>query len=99
MITNHSANSIANDLVQSKLAACVNIIPQIISIYHWKGEIVQENEFCMLIKTKCENVSTLIERIKNIHPYSIPEVISIQVNDGNKDYFKWVQDSTSTKSN
>ncbi len=88
-----SVNKIANQLVKTKLAACVNIT-KISSIYTWKGKIVNTSEYLALFKTIQKNKKKLKEKIKLTHPYDVPEIAEINVNSINKPYLKWLVDST-----
>ncbi|XP_066597049.1 divalent-cation tolerance protein CutA [Prorops nasuta] len=90
--TNEVAKKIAQGLVKSKLAACVNIIPQVTSIYEWKGEINEDNELLLIIKTRTDTVDDLTKYVKQNHPYEVCEVISFPIQNGNEDYFKWMND-------
>lgn len=89
-----TAKSISGKLVEEKLAACVNIIPQITSIYFWKNEIVEDSEYLMLIKTKNMHFDELKKRILSLHPYEVPEIISLKIDDGSKSYLDWIGNST-----
>ena len=88
-----SLNKIANQIIMSKLAACVNI-SKISSIYTWKGKIETTNEFLAFFKTTEKNKKKLKEKIKNTHPYDVPEIAEINVNSVNKSYLKWLVKST-----
>jgi periplasmic divalent cation tolerance protein len=79
--------------VEQQLAACVNIIPGITSVYHWNNEIQHDQEWLLLIKTTGDMSETLKEAIMKIHPYDSPELISVDVTDGLPDYLQWVQDT------
>ena len=81
---------IAHDLVENLLAACVNIIPRIMSVYEWEGEIREDEEALLIIKTRLMYVDNLIERIMEIHPYDIPEVIALPVVEGSSEYLEWI---------
>ena len=85
---------IGSSLVEERLAACVNIIPSITSIYHWQGKIEKAEEVLLILKTKSELVEQLIERAKELHPYDVPEIISLKIEDGNQDYLKWISEET-----
>lgn len=87
------ANKIARYLINAKLAACVSLIPSVKSIYHWKNEIIEDNEILMMIKSEKTKQQKLIDTIVEIHPYDIPEVIIIPIEDGFKDYFSWIHRS------
>jgi len=92
-----NAEKIAREVVQSRLAACVNIVKNISSIYMWKGKVEEGGELLLIIKTSSSAFKRLKDRIKTIHPYSVPEIIAIDVTDGNRDYIKWVLEETSKK--
>ena len=88
-----SANELAASVVEQQLAACVNIIPGITSVYHWNNEIQHDQEWLLLIKTTDDMSEALKEAIMKIHPYDSPELISVDVTDGLPDYLQWVQDT------
>lgn len=85
-----TAEKIATQLVKEKLAACINIIPHLTSIYHWKGEVKKGNEVLMMIKTHTDKMTLLEETIIGLHPYDFPELISINIESGNRAYLEWV---------
>lgn len=87
------AKRIATHLVDHKLAGCVNIIPNLTSIYRWQDKLCEETEYLMLIKTKHSCYSELEKAIKNSHPYEIPEIILLNVEQGLPEYLKWLADS------
>ena len=84
---------IANDLVEKKLVACVNFT-KISSIYSWEGKIENSSEFIAIFKTTYKNKKILKEKIKESHPYQIPEIAEIEISSINKPYLKWMMDST-----
>lgn len=88
------AKQLAHELVKNRLAACVNIIPRGTSIYEWKGEIVEDKEFLLIIKTKATLYSKLETKIKELHPYEVPEIVSLNLEEGSKDYLDWIKDNT-----
>ncbi|MBI5847080.1 MAG: divalent-cation tolerance protein CutA [Nitrospirae bacterium] len=88
------AAKMANDLVASRLAACVNIIRNIRSIYRWQGKIEDEAEVLMLVKTKQEFFRDLEKRVKEIHPYTVPEIIALPVIGGSDEYLQWLGQET-----
>jgi len=85
--------NIGKQLVQKKLAACVNI-SKIDSIYSWKGKIKNDSEYLAFFKTTKKNQKTLKNEIKKLHPYDVPEIAEINVNSINKPYLDWLIDST-----
>ncbi|KAG5325695.1 CUTA protein, partial [Pseudoatta argentina] len=91
------AKRLARGLVENKLAACVNIIPRLTSMnkycfhrYEWEGKIQEESELLLMIKTRTEKVDALTKYVKENHPYTICEVISLPIQNGNSDYLKWI---------
>jgi periplasmic divalent cation tolerance protein len=86
------AKNIARILLKKKQVACANIIPRIQSLYWWKDRIVNDYESILLLKTKAKHVASLIEEIKSNHSYVTPSVLAIDVDEGNKDYFDWIDD-------
>jgi periplasmic divalent cation tolerance protein len=89
------AANIARALVESRLAACVNIIRDIRSIYSWQGKIEDEKEFLMIAKTRRELFNALKAKVIDMHPYSVPEIIAMSIADGSEEYLKWLNDVTS----
>lgn len=87
------AEKIAQALVERRLAACVNVIPQIRSIYRWKDKVESAEEFLLLIKTTKENESAVQAAIRELHSYDLPECISILIDGGSAEYLKWIAES------
>ncbi len=86
------AQKIAKHLVEKKLIACCSIIPKVTSIYTWRGEISEDNEALMIMKTKTQLYSQAEEEIKKLHSYEVPEIISIPINTGSKEYLSWLEE-------
>jgi len=85
------AKKIGRKLVEERLAACANIFP-IASIYRWKGKIEDANEFGIIVKTKTEKVKELEKRVKELHSYEVPCVVSFRIEEGSKDYLDWIEE-------
>lgn len=88
------ANRIARALVREKLAACVNIVPGVASVYAWKGKVEEGREVMLVIKSRAALSKRLAARVKALHSYSVPEVVTIPIASGNPDYLRWVREST-----
>lgn len=88
------AERIARALVSSRLAACVNVVPGLRSIYRWKGGIESDAECLLLIKTTRERIDALSNMIRGQHPYELPEIIAVPVVAGHAPYLDWVREST-----
>lgn len=81
-------------LVDERLAACVNILPTMDSVYRWEGRVEHESERQVLIKTARERILSLWERVRELHPYEVPEFVVLSIVDGNDAYLRWVGEST-----
>ncbi len=88
------ALTIARTLVEEKLVACVQIIPGIRSIYRWKGEVCDEKEKLLLMKTRSALFPALQDRIRQLHSYELPEIVSFPIAAGLPDYLNWVIENT-----
>ena len=84
----------ASQLVEEKLAACVNILPAMRSVYRWKGAVEGADERQLVIKTTRARLSALEARIRKLHPYDVPEFLVLPVDAGSADYLSWLSDST-----
>jgi periplasmic divalent cation tolerance protein len=78
--------------VKGKLAACVNIIPQVKSIYEWEGKLEEEDEVLLIIKAKNDHIDLLKKAVLANHPYDVPEFISLPIEKGSEAYLKWMND-------
>ena len=87
------AARIADVLVSERLAACVNIVPGIESIYRWEGKVTRDHESLMIIKTTGERYDELERRVQELHSYSTPEVIAFRIDRGSEPYLEWLRDS------
>ena len=87
------AERIARTMLEERLVACVNIVSGVKSLYWWKGEIQDESETMLVIKTPSESYAQLERRLIEIHPYQVPEVLSLEVVDGSRSYISWVREA------
>lgn len=87
---------IARSVVNEGLAACVNLLPGITSVYVWQGQVQENPELLLLIKTHQERYLALQEHIKELHPYQVPEIIAHKIEVGLPDYLNWIASSTSS---
>lgn len=85
-----AARSLARRLVEDRLAACVNIIENVTSVYKWEGRIEEDAEHLLVIKTRDGRLRELMDRIGELHPYDVPEILSWPVEKGSKAYLNWV---------
>ncbi len=88
-----TARRIAGELVEAKLAACANIMPQLTSVFWWEGEVQTEPEALLVIKTHDAAYPRLEEAIRRSHPYELPEVIAVPINSGLQGYLDWIDES------
>jgi periplasmic divalent cation tolerance protein len=87
-------DKIGQELVTGKLAACCNVIPGITSHYVWQGSLSSDQEVLLVMKTRMALVPRIANRVKELHSYSVPEVIALPIAGGLQEYMKWVEDST-----
>ena len=88
------APAFARTLIEERLAACVNLLPPMLSVYRWEGNIEQDTERQLVIKTARERVVALWDRVRDLHPYDVPEFVVLPVIDGNDAYLRWIAEST-----
>ncbi len=88
------AEELSYEIIENKLAACVNIVGSIQSIYRKKGKIVKDHESLLIIKTATKKVESLIKFVKEKHSYDVPEVVSLNIAEGNPDYLDWIDEET-----
>ena len=88
------AKEITKILMKHKLAACVSIVDKVHSVFSWDGEICEEKEFLMMIKTRRANYGKIKLVIEDMHPYNVPEIIALPIVDCSEDYLKWLVKET-----
>ena len=88
------AGRIARALVEERLAACANIIPQVRSLFHWEGKLCNEAESLIVLKARAADVEAIIARVRALHSYTVPEVIALPILAGSPAYLAWVEEST-----
>ena len=91
------AHKIARHLVENQLAACVNIVRQVESIYRWQGKVESSLEWLLLIKTTAEKFNDVRDAIREFHSYDLPECIAIAIEDGSGDYLQWIGESVAAE--
>ena len=87
------AERVASALVGEGLAACVNVVPGLVSTYRWKGEVARDEELLLLIKTTGERYPALAERLRALHPYEVPEMVALPIAEGHRPYLEWLASS------
>ncbi len=90
-----AADSLASRLIDTRLAACVNVVPQVASVYRWKGAVERSAEALLIIKTSDETLSRLLAELPAMHPYTVPEIVALQVSAAHPAYAAWVDAESS----
>ena len=90
----HDAAAFARTLVEERLAACVNVLPEMLSTYRWRGAVEQERERQLLIKTARPRLGALWARIRALHPYDVPEFVVLSIVEGDETYLRWIGESS-----
>lgn len=87
------AGLIAGSLINKRIAACVNIVPNVRSVFFWQDKKNEANEIMLIVKTIHKNIRALIADVKTLHSYEVPEVIAIPIVDGSEEFLEWVERS------
>ncbi len=88
------AHTIARDVVESKLAACANILPGMTSIYRWEGAIQEDSEAVLILKSTTDHIAALTEAIKEIHSHDCPCIVALPIEGGNTNFLNWIAEET-----
>ena len=83
--------NISKSLVEKKMTACVNIYPAVLSIYRYNSQVVEDNEYLIQVKTNADKFNEIRKIIERLHNYETPEIISLEILEGNEKYLKWIQ--------
>lgn len=94
VFSKEQALEIAEKLVREKLAGCVQVLGPMASFYKWKGKMIRDEEYLLMIKTKESLYKQVEEQIKKMHPYEIPEILALAIIKGNKNYLEWIDKVT-----
>jgi periplasmic divalent cation tolerance protein len=89
-----TAHAIAHALVAERLAACVNVLPRIRSIYRWKGRVANDAEWLLLAKSRRPRFAALAARVRELHPYEVPEIVALEIAEGSEPYLRWLLGET-----
>jgi periplasmic divalent cation tolerance protein len=90
------AEGLARSLVEERLAACVNLVPGIRSFYRWEGAVQDDSEILLIVKTRADRLEALASRVRELHPYELPEVLGLPVAGGGPDYLEWIRTESSS---
>ena len=93
-IAPEAAETLASRLIEERVAACVTVLPGITSIYHWQGEVHRDNESLLVIKTSREALPRLMQRVAELHPYDVPEIVALDTSAVHPPYAAWISANT-----
>jgi len=88
------ARKVGRALIEARLAACVNILENMRSMYHWKGKVEEDREVVLIAKTRDKLMDALVDKVKSVHSYEVPCILALPVVDGNPDFLHWIEDET-----
>jgi periplasmic divalent cation tolerance protein len=91
--SNEEARKIGRALVERRMAACVNIVPRVESVYRWEGKVEEAQEWLLVIKTTAAAFERVREAIRELHSYNLPECICVSIEDGSPEYLQWIGES------
>jgi len=86
------ADRLARALVERRLAACVNVVPGVVSHYRWQGQLQRDEERLLVIKTRAERIEALRDALRELHPYELPELVAFEISAGSPEYLKWLDE-------
>jgi periplasmic divalent cation tolerance protein len=95
--TAEDAERIARALVERRLAACVNVVSGVVSVYRWKGEVCRDEERLLVVKTRRERLEALREALVGMHPYEVPELVALPVEAGHAPYLAWLDECVTSR--
>ena len=93
--TTDEAQQIAKVLLEQKKVACVNVVPRISSYFRWQNKLDSAQESLLIVKTKSSVFAEIVNLVKKVHSYDVPEIIALPILDGNQDYLEWIEKNTS----
>lgn len=91
-----TGRTLARELVEARLCACGNVVPGVQSVYRWQGDVQEDTEALVILKTSSEQVGRMMERATELHPYDVPELLALPVTEGSDPYMAWVLNETRT---
>ncbi len=95
--SHEEAHKIAGALIGERKAACVNIVPQVNSIFRWEDKIEEDEERLLIVKTRAELFAEVVDLVKGIHSYEVAEIIALPIVEGNPDYLSWISEETEAR--
>jgi len=88
-----TSEKIIKKLLCEKLVSCVSVVSDLKSVYRWKGKICRANEKLLICKSVKNNFKEVVKSVKSVHPYEVPEIVSVDISDGSTDYLKWISNT------